>query len=275
MKKTAYQKRKKYFCAYGFTLLELVIVVAIIGIVSGVVFMGARAGEKALLLDRVAHKAAQDIRLALDFSFSARAFNNCPGSGATLAYAMHFQNENYQIADLMGGADINVDGATSYLLYVVCDETFEFDKDTDAAFRLVELEEGIEIKTLLNNGGLNSRLDIAFEPPDPLVHFEPASPPFAVVLAPVDAVVTGYEYRKTGDEDGWRNPQADCDVTNPALECPLAFSASGGDPDVVYDRYCTGSCGGSNKRSVTFTKIPLYSPSRVVTISEKGVIEVQ
>jgi prepilin-type N-terminal cleavage/methylation domain-containing protein len=205
----------------GFTLIELIVVIAIMGLVSGVVFGGVQTGEKSLLLDRTAHLLAQDIRRTMDLTLKAEAFDSCPGSGAISAYAIHFQNETYET-----GSFGMVDGITSYVLYAVCDGSFKYDKNDDADLEFVQLEKGIEIKTLLKNPGVpNSKLDIAFEPPDPVVHFEEGDPPFIIILAPKDASIIGYEYRQTGDVLGWQSPEAGCAGPSPNIECPFSFPA--------------------------------------------------
>jgi len=61
----------------GFTLPELLVVVAIIVLMTGLALPNWRSGERTLALDRVVHKAGQDVRRAQELALRAQA-HTCP-----------------------------------------------------------------------------------------------------------------------------------------------------------------------------------------------------
>lgn len=153
----------------GFTLFELIVVIAIMGIVSGVVFVGVRSGERSLLLDRAANALAQDVRLAMDYSLRARPFGgDCasvggPNGGGNpnsnwkaifVAYTILFE-ENMSEYSIKGLCRIeNPSGNSNWRRLVDLDPP-----------QSIQLEDGVRITDI----DVNPDVRINFSPPFPTV----------------------------------------------------------------------------------------------------------
>lgn len=142
---------------YGFTIPELLVVVAIIVIMTGLALPNWRSGERTLKLNRVVHKAGQDVRRAMELSLRAQAFNNCPQDTSITGYGIVFDagwgNTQYRLfANCMpnGGVDDHAFGVNDVVLP---EET-------------LSLESGIELTPGL-------KTSIVFIPPTPLVFIQP------------------------------------------------------------------------------------------------------
>ncbi len=132
----------------GFTLIELVVVISIIGLMTGLVLANYRSGEKNLALQRSAHKLSQDLRRAQEMATSAREFQEQTPPGGYGIYLNLLQPDRYVLfADLDGGLDY----------------------DTGEDVETLELEENIDIDSL----SPGSPLTIVFSPPDPSVTLAP------------------------------------------------------------------------------------------------------
>jgi len=160
----------------AFTLLEITVVVAIIGLLSVIVLANYRGGEKQSALLRSTHRLAQDLRRAEEMAISSR---KTPGECEQVeegvfpkgGYGIHFEKDS-----------------DSYILFADCDGEGDYD-DSGSAFYCKEgengaepglgnslneiieeiaLEEGIKISNLFPIS-LENTLDITFTPPDPEV----------------------------------------------------------------------------------------------------------
>ena len=63
----------------GFTLIELMIVTLIVALITAIVLINYRVGNRQLALNRSANKLAQDIRRAQEMAMSATACEPCGG----------------------------------------------------------------------------------------------------------------------------------------------------------------------------------------------------
>lgn len=127
----------------GFTLTELLVIVAIISLMSTLMVVNYRSGERQFALQGSAHKLAQDLRRTEETAMSMRQFN-CP-SGTLKGYGITFEA-----------------GAESYSLIVSCGDTPPF-----PVLETISLDKGVKIKAL----SPSDPLDIFFYPPDPEVDF--------------------------------------------------------------------------------------------------------
>ena len=143
----------------GFTLIELIVVTAVIGVVSGVVLAGVKTGEQSLLLDRAAHAVAQDIRQTVDYTMRARPDPGlCTGANEKfIGYGIRFHSVNTP---------------TSYIIFANCKNTNN-NKEIVKELETVNLDKGVKVSNIQFTPGpvgdptpfRGTR--ISFRPPDP------------------------------------------------------------------------------------------------------------
>ena len=144
----------------GFVILELVVVLAIIALISGIIFVSLQTGEQGLALDRAAHKVAQDIRKTVELSLRAKSYT-CINPGSISGYGMRFDDPD-----------------VSYIRFADCNgnETYQ---PSDDKLETIELEDGVRIQSVTS-----SALDIVFVPPNPevFINGDSAANPGQIVL---------------------------------------------------------------------------------------------
>jgi len=147
----------------GFTIPELLVVVAIIVLMTGLMLPNWRSGERTLALSRVVHKAGQDVRRAQELALRAQAYT-CPNDPAEKisAYGVFFDQNT----------------PTSYILFAECNDNNIYDVGTDGIVETIQLESGIEIQGV----SPGPQISIVFVPPTPLVFLKPGDPSLARVL---------------------------------------------------------------------------------------------
>lgn len=135
----------------GFTLTELLVVAGIIFLMMGIVFTSWRSGPSELLLQRSAHKLAQDIRRAGELAMSAREFQGAVPQGG---YGIHFKfpSEN-----------------TSYILYADLNGNESYDSP-DGVVETILFEKGVFLKSITQDN-----LSINFRPPSPKISLDSLS----------------------------------------------------------------------------------------------------
>jgi len=130
----------------GFTLIEVLVIIAIIVILSGVVFINYRSSEKTLALQRAANKLAQDIRRVQEMAIAAQVC--CGGTVPPGGYGIYLGNVN----------------DTSYILYADKNNSGDYSPAGNERIETINLEQGVKI-SLLNP----SSPSINFKPPDPTI----------------------------------------------------------------------------------------------------------
>ena len=138
----------------GFTLIESLIVMAMIAILSLALIPSFQSGRTQLSLDRSASKLAQDIRGIMEKAMSSQEYSTC-GSGFEYGYGIYLEEAT----------------AGSYILFADCNGNQEYNS-SDKTIEVVPFESGISI---LNLNTTNKKLDIVFEPPDPIVYISGGS----------------------------------------------------------------------------------------------------
>jgi prepilin-type N-terminal cleavage/methylation domain-containing protein len=140
--KNFFKKKKN-----GFTLIEILIVVAIIGMLSAIVFINFQERQDKLTLQRSVHELSLNIarvrELALRAEVSEGYLEGYPLRGS---FGAHFKI-----------------GANYYVLFADANENRIF--DTMELYENIELEEGVIITSLPQNYPLT----IVFIPPDPVI----------------------------------------------------------------------------------------------------------
>lgn len=153
----------------GFTLIEMIVVIAIIAIVSSVFFLNLREGEQNLALQRSAQLLTQTIDDARNAALSNRLHNSTVSAGG---YGVRFLiNSN----TLIVFADCNQDsrftdigsGASS------CLEAASGNADYQENSRTVTLERGVNIISINPCDG-SCVLDVVFSSPNAKASFMPS-----------------------------------------------------------------------------------------------------
>ena len=138
----------------GFTLAELLVTITIITIISSLVFVNFRSGEKSLALDRSAHKVAQDIRRTMEIAMRSQIYQEGTGQENKCAnndpispgYGIHFTTVS----------------PPSYFSYVDCIANKKYQSGQDEKLEIFSLEKGVNIDRL----DPVTNMSIFFESPD-------------------------------------------------------------------------------------------------------------
>lgn len=144
-------ERNKTLNSLGFTLTEILVVIFIISLLSGITFANYRQGGKQMALQRSAYKLAQDIRRAQEMAIGSV---ECPTSTCVgqipPSYGIYLpKNADY------------------YVLYAdVSGSNNRYDDPAIETIEVIPLEKGIQITS---NQPSTSWLCINFKPPDPMV----------------------------------------------------------------------------------------------------------
>ena len=141
----------------GFTIPELLVVVAIIMLMTGLMLPNWRSGERTLTLDRVVHKAGHDVRRVQELALRAQAYT-CD-TGSISGYGVFFDQ----------------DTPTSYILFAECNGNNTYNDEIDGIVEEVQMESGVEI-SLVSLIPQSTQISIVFVPPTPLVFLKPGDP---------------------------------------------------------------------------------------------------
>ncbi len=178
----------------GFTLVEIMVTFAIIGVLTAVAFTNYRSGEKQFALERSAQKLNQDIRNAEGMAIASKEFKGVFQGG----YGIHFT--------LTPPSD---DGG-SYILFVDCNGNDQYDgaslvcndcssgactASSTEEVETIYLEKGVYISQLTPVG---SSLTIKFYPPEPTVTFYPDASSVSIALSSIGLLSKQIEINKTG-----------------------------------------------------------------------------
>jgi len=136
---------KKFRNNYGFTMIEIFVVIAIISILSSVVFLNWGRGEASFALQNSAHRLSQDIREMQEMAMEAKE-TDCGGGDTGSSFGIHFKSSynNY------------------YILFVDCNDNHIFEAN-DLEIRTVYFEKGVEFSAL----SPATAFSILFVPPEP------------------------------------------------------------------------------------------------------------
>ena len=151
--------KSKFKNSAGFTLVELLVVMAIIVIISGVSLANWRGGEKQYALLRATNKLSQDLRRAEEMAMSAREFQGQIPKGG---YGVYFKDQEKD----------------HYVLFADLNGNHSYNSGSDGLIEDVKIEKDIQISQLSA-----SPLTITFTPPDPTVTIKPDDLTATITLA--------------------------------------------------------------------------------------------
>lgn len=141
---------------YGFTLIEILVVLVIVIIITSIVIFNIGLQRQNLALFHSAQKLSLDLRRAQNYTISSRTYRDL---GVPCGWGMHF----------------NGIGSASYIIFAdlassndCSDRDFLRASDNSEDFETINLEPGVTVSTLSN--GLT---DIVFTPPEPTTNFSP------------------------------------------------------------------------------------------------------
>ena len=140
------------FMNKGFTMIELIVVMSIVGILSSALFFNWRSGEATFALQNSAYKLAQNIREMQEMAMEAKEID-CNGYTGS-SFGVQFKSS----------------WLTYYLLFVDCNDNQVQDAN-DKIFPTVNLEKGVKISNL----SPASSFSVVFVPPDPLTYIKGSS----------------------------------------------------------------------------------------------------
>lgn len=138
----------------GFTMVEFLVVMFIIGVLSSVLFFNWQSGEATFALQNSAYRLAQDIREMQEMAMEAREID-CNGDTGSI-FGVQFKRS----------------WLTYYVLFVDCNDNQVYDAN-DKILRTVNFEKGVEISTLAAPAlSPAASFSIIFVPPDPTTYIK-------------------------------------------------------------------------------------------------------
>jgi len=152
----------------GFSLIELMVVMAIITIISAIFFLNLREGEGGLALQRSAQAVTQNISATINNSLGGKEHGGTVSSGG---FGIIFEENSQDIiifANCNENNALDSSGAASS-----CDTATEGTPYPEL-FTTYTLEGTIEVSSLSPCTGTPCTLTITFQPPNPDVVFVPA-----------------------------------------------------------------------------------------------------
>jgi|GEM_PF-1463207 len=158
--KTLNVKNKKN--GMGFTLIEALVVTAVIAIISSIMVVNWRQNQGQYQLQRAAQEMAQIVRKAQDYALTSKKMWWSPDNAwiIPLSYGVHFEQ-----------------GETQYFIYGDKQGNAGYQNPEDIPETYTQLETGIEIDSLDRDP-----LNIIFNIPDGDVSFYPANAQGIIVI---------------------------------------------------------------------------------------------
>lgn len=153
----------------GYTLVELLVSVAIMLAISGATLVYFRYGNKNWALTRAAQKLSQDVRRASNMALSAPKIaqvdcSTCPAGGCQpRGYGVYFNSASPGTSYVLFG---DMDGNNSYDAPTGC-----YSATKDVIIETISIESDIKILSLVPVDSFS----VVFVPPDPTTNFSSGS----------------------------------------------------------------------------------------------------
>lgn len=145
----------------GFGLTELLVTIAMIMILSGVVFMDFNGAAKTLAIQRSAYKMAQDVRKTQGLMGTTDL--KCKKFGAGDEFSVNYKY-GYGISFSKGTA--------SYFIFSDCDGNKNFDAN-DEVLETINFENHLAVSDIRIDASSTSSAVVVFTPPDPSIDITP------------------------------------------------------------------------------------------------------
>jgi len=160
--------------ASGFTLIEMLVVMVIIGVLSTFVLTNYRGNQKKYALEQAAQKLVSDIRRAQNMAISGVEITGvCDESNSCDGYGLYVNmSDNF------------------YIVYADKNGNFTFQPGPDATIETINLPDEIEIQDVLP---LPPKAHIFFKPPEPITFIngkDDVGESGAIILGVVDTSLT-------------------------------------------------------------------------------------
>jgi len=169
----------------GFTLTELLVVIALVGILAVMVMVNFRRGEHSNNLRQASTALLQDLRLAQNYTIGGSSLNYCDGnSGDYFGDSCPSEGETTGCGTGMcvngvplGGFGINIALTENYLVFADTNNNQELDGPNRVIISRDYFLKGIHIKSFKLGSqetvtpSVDDYLNIIFEPPQGTVHF--------------------------------------------------------------------------------------------------------
>lgn len=144
----------------GFTIIEMLVIIFIIGIISTTLVVNWRRNEKRYLVQRVAQEIAQNIRKAQDLALTSKKIS---GQEMPYGYGVFFSKDSNNFYIIFGN--------------IADDKKYQ---TSDILVENVELDSQIQIDSL--SSGQNNDLNILFSIPDGFTSFDPTGTSATIVI---------------------------------------------------------------------------------------------
>ncbi len=147
----------------GFTLIEILVVMFIIVILTGVLSINLPKGRQQFVLQRAAHTLIQDLRKVQEMAMSTEE-KDCSGGGKANGFGIFFDEDG--------------SSKKKYILFANCDESYNYNENADKILEKIDLEQGTEIFSL-SPGPLCS---VVFVSPSPTTYINNFAGPEAQIV---------------------------------------------------------------------------------------------
>jgi prepilin-type N-terminal cleavage/methylation domain-containing protein len=146
----------------GFTMVEFLVVVFIIGILSSVLFFNWRSGEERFALQNSAYKLAQNIREMQEMAMSAKICAEAIPPGVPPRYGIYMHAVGSSFYRLF--ADMDNNGMVNYL-----------NPSPDILLSRINYEDGVYLHSIDLIGCSPTgpeKIHLTFKPPDPITEIK-------------------------------------------------------------------------------------------------------